>query len=135
MITDIELTAHQKLVRCDKHRIQYNAVVAKSCPMCLPPLAIMSRPELAQFVPELKKKMRLNWRTMKFVCPHCHCRTKYEGTCSKYYCRKAAGLLPPIKMTFKCKFCQGKTKNEDRVCTNYPCRQKGGKVMMYARIA
>ena len=117
------------LAECEVHKVKYNKNTG-GCPLCE---AAAPKQELPPESP--KERVVMMAQRAKYICTECGANTWNEkGICSKYACKKKAGLDGygrPRKVFFLCKFCGAKTKYEDRVCTKYPCRQKGGKVGMY----
>jgi hypothetical protein len=108
---------------CGFHRLQYNAEDG-SCPLCAEASSVR------QLAAEAKPATRSAGR---FPCPYCGGSSKYEGCCSRYHCRKKAGLLPRSRfLVNRCVHCGGKTKYQAS-CTRYRCRQQSGTTGMYYR--
>lgn len=109
---------------CDKHSVQYNPEEG-SCALCIAD----GKP------PETFPKAQLDDQPMKlgpkvFDCPYCGSKTSYEGSCSKYHCRKKAGLNAhgkPVPSWQKCGQCGARTKNTNGVCNEFKCWKAIGK--------
>lgn len=113
--------------RCSAHHLNYNA--EEGCPFC-------NREGVSEGSKMEKVTEDPNAPAEKLIykCPFCGSKSRYPRSCSRIKCRRSAGLNAqgrPLIAIFLCKFCGGKTIREDRVCTKYECRKKGGTRGMY----
>jgi hypothetical protein len=108
---------------CASHRLQYNAEDGR-CPLC------GEASSVRQLAAEAKPATR---GAERFPCPYCGGRSKYEGCCCRYACRKRAGLVCKSRsLVNRCIHCGGRTKYPSS-CTRYRCRQQAGTMNMYYR--
>jgi hypothetical protein len=107
---------------CGFHQLRYNAE-SGNCPLCVE--ASVERHLATEATPSTRAEMR-------FPCPYCGGYSKYERCCSRYACRRTAGLLPKSRLVNRCPHCGGRTKYPSS-CTKYRCRQQAGTTGMYYR--
>jgi hypothetical protein len=112
---------YERITACARHRLSYNAE-SGPCPLC----------DEERETHRLSSVQVASSGTQRFACPFCGARSIYEGSCSRYVCRKKAGLLRPHSLVNICAHCGSRTKYA-RSCTRYPCRQKAGTMSMYYR--
>ena len=111
-----------RIKACVVHRLQYNAE-SGNCPLC------DEEREVHRLAPG-----RVSWKGKpRFPCPFCGARSIYAVCCSKFGCRKRAGLLKPRYLHYRCVHCGSRTKYA-ACCTNLSCRRKAGRVGMYRRM-
>lgn len=122
-LDEVEVVGGPVLKRCEIHRVTYNENTAPECPICHE-AAIIGR----QIVAEEPK--RQSGKQYKYTCPNCRGLTMYEGSCSRYQCRKALGKMKKIFRVFRCPFCSSPTKYPE-CCSKYKCRKKAGRHLMY----
>jgi hypothetical protein len=122
MITSLE----EEVITCPIHNVKYNSKESPICPICK-----SEKVEPIKFPPVHYPVRR---KELEFKCPYCPGRSKFPRSCSRYYCRKKAGLTAygrEATVMFRCILCGGRTKYESRICAKYQCRQKAGTQGMY----
>lgn len=112
-----------RLRSCTVHELRYNAE-HDGCPVC-------RDEDASRRLAAVGRGSYAGWK--RFPCPFCGGRSIYEGSCSRYRCRKRAGLLPkPLTLRHRCPYCGAQSKYPS-ACTRHPCRQKAGTVGMYRK--
>ena len=105
---------HGRIAYCEKHRVNYNKEDGE-CSLCEADERTRNMPIPAA---PSRRPLRMGYTGICRICKHA-CRKANSGVCSKYACRKAAGLVANCRK-FICTKCGRRTKYRG-VCSRYAC--------------